>query len=98
MEKHISFQHKASGVNLPLDYIKANKEKEIIITYDIYGINREKFKVKDIPVHEDWEVNIHYFTTEELNLLSNNPLLTRELMERVFNVTRRNLDERYKIC
>lgn len=98
MDKHISFQHKESGVNLPLDYIRANKEKDIIIAQDIYGMKRHKYLVKDIPTNEDWEVNIHYFTREEMNLLSNNPLLTRDLMDRIFNITRRNFNERYGIC
>lgn len=69
LDKAIFFRNKKCNLTLPLDYIRANRDKEIIVLIDKFGMQRENYKVNEIPIHEDWEIEIHYFTHEDIRKL-----------------------------
>jgi hypothetical protein len=67
MKKYVVFRNKKTNLTLPMDYIIDNQDKIVVITHDMFGKERLQYNVKEIPFNEDWELEIHYFTDEDLN-------------------------------
>lgn len=88
LDKVIFFRNKKCNLTLPLDYIRANRDKEITVLIDEFGIQRENYKVYEIPLHEDWEVEVHYFTNEDIRRLHDGRDM-RNVIEKAIKLIRR---------